>query len=520
MVARLEEMDNDGEEGTVAFPRLADDLSISRDRSDSEVLLRVYQRRTGDSQSSFEVLTSPEGRPEIPMSVSATTVGSWLPKAVLLRSPWLTRCLQASEGAVITRSLGGCDLEEPDGECEGEEGLGSGSGAVVACRRVACSVLEINLPARGAGQLLLSPRGVLQCLDLCTAHRASSSSEVAAAVPASQLFAVFLWASVLELRGLAESCREAIVQSIDVTTVALALATGHAAGDVGLLRHCYWCLRETVCGVNGTPSSWLNGQGPVKLARGVLSYGTVCRTPLRILADILEEDLATKRAQWLTPTDCYTLCQVHRQRQPSGAYPHRYELRLDHSDEVLLTAFREDERSMCRIFEHGAAGPSSSEHCKAFLGAVIPNFWGTEFSLYDSGSDLDTLTRRFPPAADLPLRQRSPLCKIVYETNILGDCPRKVTMDFERAGTQHHMQNVAPRWDKKLNSYALPFFGRVKKASAKNFQLVVNDDLNTIFLMFGKISKDVFCLDFRGPLAPLDAMAIAIAALAKKRAVS
>merc|ERR1711957_608418 len=71
--------------------------------------------------------------------------------------------------------------------------------------------------------------------------------------------------------------------------------------------------------------------------------------------------------------------------------------------------------------------------------------------------------------------------------------------DFDRDGAKHHMENIQPRWDNKLNSYALPFFGRVKKTSAKNFQLAKNNDHNTIFLMFGKISKDVFCLDFRSP---------------------
>merc|ERR1712048_1352132 len=117
-----------------------------------------------------------------------------------------------------------------------------------------------------------------------------------------------------------------------------------------------------------------------------------------------------------------------------------------------------------------------------------------------------------PAMRDLPLQQRSLVSKIGYETNILGDCPRKVTVDFERAGEQYHMENLGPRWDKKLNSYALPFFGRVKKASAKNFQLVVGNDANTIYLMFGKISKDVFCLDYRDPISALDAFAIACAA--------
>merc|ERR1719146_38767 len=118
------------------------------------------------------------------------------------------------------------------------------------------------------------------------------------------------------------------------------------------------------------------------------------------------------------------------------------------------------------------------------------------FTLYDSGSDIETIITRTPEAKALPLRQRIPQCSIGYETNILGDCPRKISVDFEREGVKHSFENLHPKWDKKLNSYALPFFGRVKKASAKNFQLSVGQDANTIYLMFGKVTKDVFALDF------------------------
>jgi len=118
------------------------------------------------------------------------------------------------------------------------------------------------------------------------------------------------------------------------------------------------------------------------------------------------------------------------------------------------------------------------------------------------------------------MRRRIEAMKVVYELNIMGGSPRRITVDFDRGGVHHTMKNMQPRWDKKLNSYALPFFGRAKKASAKNFQLVVNDDPNNIYLILGKISKDEFCLDFRSPLSTLDAFAIATAALAKKRAVS
>lgn len=494
-----------------AFPRLGDRPCATREPAEGEVLLQIHQRRA-KRQNCFEMQMTPEGNPEIPMSVCATTVGSFVPKDALLRSRWLVRCLNIPEGQIMMRSVAGDDEEIKDNDDDTIV-----NGALLTCRRVAQSVMEIGLPSHGAGHWFLSPRGILQCLDYCAPDAPLLD---AAAISATQVFTLFMWATVLELSSLVEACREVILNTIDATTVALTLAAAHATNDEGLLHRCYWCLRGAMCGVGGVPPSWLDGKSPSRLVRGTLSYKASCQTPLCVLASVMSADLALKREKWLTPKDSYTLCQVHRLKDPSGSYPHTYEMRLDHTNEIVMTAIREDEQSACRIFERSAAGTNRSEHCEEFLGAVVPNFWGTLFSLYDSGADLNTLIRRVPEAKDLPLRERTTLCKIGYETNILGDCPRKITVDFERGSTRYHMENVAPRWDKKLNSYALPFFGRVKKASAKNFQLVVDNDPNTIFLMFGKISKDVFCLDYRGPLAPLDAMAIAIAALAKKRAVS
>lgn len=447
------------------------------------------------------------------MAVSATTVGTRLPREVLLRSPWLARCLAAPEGSVLSRSLNGDGDEEEEYRDEAQ-----GDGANVTCRR-ACrpEALELGLPMRGAGQRLLAPGGALQCLDLVAPDAVEFDTALASG---ATLLSHFLWAVVLELGALVAVCRKALIASVDAATVALALAAGHATNDEELLRRCYWCLRETMCGAAGVPAAWLDGRGPVKLSNGSLAQSGVCSTPLRVLAGVVGEDLSAKRLRWNTPTDCYTLCQVHRIRSASGTYPHIYEMRLDHSDELVMRALREDEQSSCRIFNGTTDPATASDHCEDYLGCVVPNFWGTVFTLYDSGTDVESLASRSKASTQLPHKPRSVACTVGYETNLLGDCPRKVTVDFERGTTRHHMENAQPRWDKKLNSYALPFFGRVKKASAKNFQLIVDGDSNTIFLMFGKISKDVFCLDYRGPLAPLDAMAIAIAALAKKRAVS
>jgi len=402
----------------------------------------------------------------------------------------------------------------------GEDRQSATTDAAVFCTKVSEAVLELGVPSRGAGQNLLNSRGLFQCLDLCGR---GASGVTTTSLEITHLLALFLWAAVLELHDLVGVFREAVAQRVGIDAVSLVLAASHAAADKELMRDCYWCLREAICGAAGVPTSWLDGRSTVRLVRGVLLHVGVCKTPMRVLSHVLDEDMSAKKARWSTPGDCYTLCKVHRRRGEDGAYPHIYEVRLDHSDELIMVASREDEQSPCQFFAVGPSGlaqASLSEHCQEYLGCIVPNFWGTTFLLYDSGSDVAALLKGVPAARGLPVRQRAQLCRIGYETNILGDVPRRVTVDFERGGQGYQMTNMAPRWDKKLNSYALPFFGRVKKASAKNFQLVVNDDPNTIYLMFGKISKDVFCLDFRGPLSALDAIAIASAALAKKRAVS
>lgn len=510
-------------EGNTASAAADADQAASSAPGEDEVLLRIRQRRSGAHQDSFEVFAAPDGNTEIPLAVCATTTGSRVPRAALQQSPWLTRCVSGPEGATVVCPLA-CDdpgeEEEMGALMGGDDRQSATPDAAVFCTKVSEAVLEIGVPSRGAGQNLLNPRGLFECLDLCGQGAGGLTTT---SLDIAHLLALFLWAAVLELHDLVGVFREAVAQRVGIDAVSLVLAASHAAADKELMRDCYWCLREAICGVAGVPISWLDGRSTVKLVRGVLWHVGMCKTPMRALSHVLDEDMAAKKVKWCTPGDCYTLCKVHRRRGEDGAYPHTYEVRLDHSDELVMVASREDEQSPCRFFASrpGGVGPASlSEHCRGYLGCIVPNFWGTTFLLHDSGSDVATLLKTVPAARGLPVRQRAQLCKIGYETNILGDVPRRVTVDFERDGEAYHMTNMAPRWDKKLNSYALPFFGRVKKASAKNFQLVVNDDPNTIYLMFGKISKDVFCLDFRGPLTALDAIAIASAALAKKRAVS
>lgn len=497
------------------FPRLEDSDVVQKTKlvpGDDEVILHISEYQT-PAEAGTSIERSNQGD-KIKMVPFKTTTSVNVKRSTVIQSPLLAKALVAPSGvhSSATCSMPGCDSFDFDFLNDDLSPDKCRDALQVSSSEV--NVLEIDI--QGKQQHFITAESVLQCLDTCAEGAVPFS---AAGCAVGKLFSMFSCAEALELKELVMECRRGIVKEVNVSTVALALWIGQKLNDRELVKRCYWFLKDMICSGRVPPAWFDDSSGPVKLAKAHLEYRRSCRTPLRSLKPIVEEDFEQKRRRWMTATQGYTLCQLHRKRKDMGGYPHTYEVRTDHSNERVMTALKADEQSNSRIFVC-EADENTSEFCEDFIGMVKPNFWGTNFTLFDCGHNLPKLRNAAPLLKDFPVRDRQALSSIGFETNLLGECPRKITLDFTRDGEKCHYENVAPRWDPKLNSYALPFFGRVKLASAKNFQLVANNDHNDIYLMFGKIQKDVFCLDFRHPITPLDAMAVAIAALAKKRAVS
>jgi len=114
------------------------------------------------------------------------------------------------------------------------------------------------------------------------------------------------------------------------------------------------------------------------------------------------------------------------------------------------------------------------------------------------------------------------------------------------------LHNKTPVWNDETQSYVLNFHGRVTQASVKNFQLVHDDDSNSLFsfstdfwnfgliikcvvwvgylliqsfppgeyivMQFGRVAEDVFTMDFRYPLCALQAFAVALSSFDSKLA--
>jgi hypothetical protein len=113
----------------------------------------------------------------------------------------------------------------------------------------------------------------------------------------------------------------------------------------------------------------------------------------------------------------------------------------------------------------------------------------------------------------LPLRKK--LCLIKYDFNFLINS-RNFSIDIYQNENNIHLINLKPFWNESKNSYCLNFYGRVKKASNKNFQIIEKDDEENILLQHGKNKSNEFNIDFRDPFSTLIAFCTSITSLIKK----
>ncbi|RLN86619.1 hypothetical protein BBJ28_00005908 [Nothophytophthora sp. Chile5] len=258
-------------------------------------------------------------------------------------------------------------------------------------------------------------------------------------------------------------------------------------------------------------------------------------------------DITDIRAFLLRPIPkAYDVVECYIERNKSGAnkmFP-EYCLYMKEGDRFLLTAKKRPKNRTSNYLMSMQRGDLLRRGSDNYVGKLRANFLGTEFTIYDNGSspkDADQQTITSNPAG---IRQELGIA--MYAANVLGHRgPRKMKVCVPRVredGTrvvwrpltkddemvnkckeQDHTNltyliNKPPRWNDQVCAYVLNFNGRVTMASVKNFQLVTPEDQETVVLQFGRVGKDLFTMDFRWPLCPLQAFATTLSSFDSKLA--
>ncbi|XP_023680890.1 tubby protein homolog isoform X2 [Paramormyrops kingsleyae] len=244
------------------------------------------------------------------------------------------------------------------------------------------------------------------------------------------------------------------------------------------------------------------------------------------------------------PRDSTIQCRITRDRRgmERGIYP-TYYLHLEKEDgtRVFLMAGRKRKKSKTSNYLISTDPTDLSRKTKSYIGKLRSNVLGTKFTVFDGGENPEK--QPFIKETEM-LRQE--LAAICYEKNLLGFkgprkmaviipgmranderviiCPKNelesLTCRYENGNTDNLvcLGNKSPVWNEQTQSYVLNFHGRVTQASVKNFQIIHPDNVDYIVMQFGRVSDNVFSMDYSFPLCALQAFAITLSSFDGKLA--
>uniref|UniRef100_A0A3Q1D1V6 Tubby C-terminal domain-containing protein n=1 Tax=Amphiprion ocellaris TaxID=80972 RepID=A0A3Q1D1V6_AMPOC len=271
------------------------------------------------------------------------------------------------------------------------------------------------------------------------------------------------------------------------------------------------------------------------------SSGSECNE--RSTSPISVEDLE-KFALRPAPRDVTIQCRVTRDRRgmEKGIYP-TYYLHMEKEDgkRVFLMAGRKRKKCKTSNYLISTDPTNLSRDTNCYIGKLRSNVLGTKFTVFDGGENPEK-----KPFVKECESVRQELAAICYETNVLGfRGPRKMTViipgmlendervtihpknELETLLARHAngntdklvtLVNKSPSWNEQTQSYVLNFHGRVTQASVKNFQIIHPDNEEYIVMQFGRVSEEVFSMDYSFPMCALQAFAITLSSFDGKLA--
>ncbi|XP_063797771.1 tubby protein homolog [Pseudophryne corroboree] len=263
-----------------------------------------------------------------------------------------------------------------------------------------------------------------------------------------------------------------------------------------------------------------------------------------MIAVPLEIDDLKEFALCPAPHNMTLKCRITRDKRgiEKGIYPTYYlHLERDDGQRMFLMAGKKRKKSKASNYLLSVDPTDLSRGGESYIGKVRSNMLGTRFTVFDNGVSPES-----KPFVQERETIRQELASISYKTNVLGlRGPRKMKViipgmnqERERVCIQPlderetllsryqngnmediiYLQNKVPSWNEETQSHVLNFHGRVTLASVKNFQIINAGDPENILLQFGRVADDVFTMDCKYPLSPIQAFGICLSSFDGKLA--
>ncbi|CRG95583.1 conserved Plasmodium protein, unknown function [Plasmodium gallinaceum] len=169
----------------------------------------------------------------------------------------------------------------------------------------------------------------------------------------------------------------------------------------------------------------------------------------------------------------YVINELQRLRNFNDHYSCCYILKNNKKQKILM-GFKKRGENKVYIYKYDKKIKKKYKTLKTFfnisgfLGVLICNFTGMEIKIYDNG-----ISEKF--SNFFPNFERNNVITITFESNIISELPRHFICNIykENKNIKFIYENKCPIWNEEKEIYELPFYGRVKLASAKNLQLIL-----------------------------------------------
>ncbi|OTN67886.1 Uncharacterized protein PKNOH_S05395800 [Plasmodium knowlesi] len=172
----------------------------------------------------------------------------------------------------------------------------------------------------------------------------------------------------------------------------------------------------------------------------------------------------------------YVINEIQRLRNFSDYYSCCYILKTNQKKKILM-GFKKKGENKVYLYRYDKNIKKSYQggeknkpffNISGFLGILICNFTGMKIKIYDNG-----IAEKY--AHFFPSFERKNIISIGFESNIISELPRHFICSIYKLNKDVKIiyENKCPVWNDEKEIYELPFYGRVKLASAKNLQLIL-----------------------------------------------